>query len=90
MERLFEKLKLIFVRQPRLRQTCVRRSVYWKDVIYHTGFYRFDEKYQKGGVTFKIGGVPCLAQDGYDKFVFFSETDLSGEIGLVCVEIHYG
>ena len=30
-----------------LRQLFVRRSVCWKDVCYHTGFYRFDEKYQK-------------------------------------------
>ena len=30
-----------------LRQLFVRRSVYWKDVTWHTGFYRFDEKYQK-------------------------------------------
>ena len=79
---LIEKLKA-------LRQLFARRSVYWKDVSYHTGFYRFDEKYQKGGVTFKIGGLPCLAQDGCEKFIFFSETDLRGEIGLVCVEKHY-
>ena len=84
-----ENEKLNEVVNPALNKTDVSGSVYWKDVIYHTGFYRFDEKYQKGGVTFKIGGVPCLAQDGYDKFVFFSETDLSGEIGLVCVEKHY-
>ena len=79
---LIEKLKV-------LRQLFVRRSVYWKDVMWHTGFYRFDEKYQKGGVTFKIGGLPCLAQDGCEEFIFFSETDLRGEIGLVCVEKHY-
>ena len=81
--------KYLIKKLKELRQLFVRRSVYWKDVTWHTGFYRFDEKYQKGGVTFKIGGLPCLAQDGCDKFVFFSETDLMGEIGLVCVEKHY-
>lgn len=72
-----------------LRSLFVRRGIYWKDVPYHTGFYRFNKKYQTDYVSFKINGIPCLAHDECDKFVFFSETDLRDKIGLVCVEKHY-
>lgn len=82
------KKKLIEILKS-LCQLFVKRNFYWKDVAHHTGFYRFDEKYQKSDCTFKICGVPCLAQDGFNRFVFFSETDLRGTKGLICVEKHY-
>ena len=65
------------------------RDIIFKDCNYHTGFYRFSKYINGNKLNFKIGGIPCLAQHGFETFVFYTETNLIGEHGLIPVEQHY-
>ena len=82
IKRLFEKLKA-------LRLYFVRRSVWYEDVTYHTGYYRFSEYFDGNNPVFKVHGIPCLQQRGIKEFIFFTETDMVGQTGVVAVKIHY-
>jgi hypothetical protein len=66
----------------------VRRStLQFMDVNYHTGFYRFSEYIDKP--SFKVNGIPCLQQYGMKDFIFFTETDITDNKGVVPVEKYY-
>jgi len=69
----------------------VRRSteLKYKDVHYHTGFYRFSKYIDGNNPNFKIDGIPCLPQKGFNEFVFFTETNLVGKHGVIPVEKYY-
>ena len=69
----------------------VRRSttLHYKDVNYHTGFYRFSKNINGNHPNFKIDGVPCLPQDGFKEFIFFTETNMVGWYGVIAVEKYY-
>ena len=82
MKTLIKKLKA-------LRLYFVRRSVWYEDVTYHTGYYRFSEYFDGNNPVFKVNGIPCLQQRGMKEFIFFTETDMVGQIGVVAVKIHY-
>ena len=82
MKTLIKKLKA-------LRLYFVRRSVWYEDVTYHTGYYRFSEYFDGNNPVFKVNGIPCLRQRGMKEFIFFTETDMVGQIGVVAVKIHY-
>ena len=46
----------------------VRRSteLKYKDVNYHTGFYRFSKYIDGNKPNFKVGAIPCLPQKGFN------------------------
>jgi hypothetical protein len=55
----------------------------YTDVSHHTGFYRF----RKTG-RFKIEGIPCIAQQGTDDFIFFTETNLVINPNVIPIKLH--
>lgn len=62
-------------------------SVWYEDVNYHTGYYRFSEYFNGNNPVFKVHGIPCLQQRGIKEFVFFTETDMVGMNSVVAVKI---
>ncbi len=87
MKTLIKKLKGLFSKKP---------NVWYKDSFYHTGYYRFSGYFHGSTVeqpwdsgVFKVGGIPCLPQEGMKDFIFFSSTDLCGMRGVIPVEKCY-
>jgi len=62
-------------------------TLQFKDVCYHTGFYRFSEYIDEQ--PFKVNGIPCLQQYGMKDFIFFTETDITDNNGVVPVKKYY-
>jgi hypothetical protein len=73
----------------KLKTLCLyffNRDIQYEDVNYHTGFYRFSE-YISQDTSFKVNGIPCLQQRGMKEFVFYTQTDMTGTLGIVPVKM---
>jgi hypothetical protein len=60
-----------------------RKKTLYKDVHYHTGYYRFNEFFDSDKDSFKINGIPCIQQYGIKGFIFFSETDITSNNNVI-------
>lgn len=92
MKRLWNRIRkafaIHFVRRSAFKDPF-GRDIIFKDCNYHTGFYRFSKYIDGNKPNFKIGGIPCMPQHGFETFVFYTETNLISEHGVIPVEQHY-
>jgi hypothetical protein len=75
------KLKNIF-------SLFIKKTISYKDVNYHTGYYRFNEYFDSNMDNFKIDGIPCIQQYGIKDFIFFTETDITSNNNVIPVKIN--
>lgn len=85
MRQFFKKIQKTFIRHFIKRSAKLR----YKDVCYHTGFYRFSQYIDGNKPNFNVNGIPCLPQQGFNDFVFFTETNLVGKHGVIPVDKYY-
>jgi hypothetical protein len=64
------------------------KKKFFKDVHYHTGYYRFNECFDSNIDNFKIDGIPCIQQYGIKDFIFFTETDITSNNNVIPVKIN--